>query len=261
MNRLNVPTIRLILIIFGSVVLLASLVYFVQVKYFRPAEYTVSPGGSIQSTLDKMSSGEICHIRPGFYQEALTIPRSGLTICNGGKGPVILDGGGTANTILMENVSHTTIEGLVIQNSAGSLVKITGSQATNNTIKQCTLLEWGLDGVTPYAAAISSEEGASYTTVDLCYIDRGNHEAIWTQNPEAISFRFSGGHHLITNNIIWGVCRDSNGNPIKLQGDFGDGYPLYKFNLFDGIAGEDGNLHPVLERQSYHHVPHTCGRR
>jgi len=267
--------VRVVLIIVGSLLLLALLGYFVQSRLFKPSiptvtppvitipsptettpiptsksptvtgvtppqEFTVIPGTSIQAVLNRMPSGSICNIQPGIYQESLVIPRSGLTLRKIGSGDVIIDGSGADNAVLIENVERTTLTDLIIQNAQGSLILITGSKAAHNTINHCTLLEWGLDEVTTYVGAVDSADGAAYTTVDSCYLYRGDHKSIWEQNVEAIGYHFSGGHHTITNNVIWGVCRDSQGIPIQLQSDFGDGFPLYKFNIQDATAGEDG---------------------
>jgi len=228
------------LIILAGCLILAGLGYFAYSHYFKIPPYTVKPGDSIQGVLNEMPEGAICYIYPGTYPGALTIPRSGLTLKKTGTGQVVIDGQGAENAVLINNVADTTLENLVIRNSGGSLVALVGQKAMRNTIHRCTLLEWGLDESRAYAGAVDSIDGASCTTVDLCYIDRGNHEAVWTQNPEAISYHFSGGRHTITNNIIWGVCRDEDGNPLASQEDFGDGYPMYKFNIFDVMCGKDG---------------------
>ena len=234
----------IVLLLLGAMILGGAI--YLMVRSARPMEYIVKPGDSIQNMLNVMPEGAVCKIQPGIYKEALTIPADALTLRKDGQGDVVIDADGAVNAVLIKNVSRIVLEGLTIRNSSGSLIEITGETATHNTIRQCTLREWGLDEKVLYPGAVLSSNGAAFTTVDLCYIDRGDHEGVWTQNPEGITFHFSGGHHTITNNIIWGVCRDSQGKPIEIMPDFGDGYPLYKYNIMDAICGYDGK-----ERQDF----------
>ena len=70
---------------------------------FGPPDIVVPPGGSIQAALDGASPGDVIHIEPGTYTEAVTVAKSGIKLVglsgSDGAGVVIENPGGKENGI------------------------------------------------------------------------------------------------------------------------------------------------------------------
>ncbi len=65
---------------------------------FGSPDIVVPPGGSIQAALDGASPGDVIHIEPGMYTEAVTVAKSGIKLVglsgSDGAGVVIENPGG-----------------------------------------------------------------------------------------------------------------------------------------------------------------------
>ena len=113
------------------------------------ATFTVNPGQSIQAAIDRARPGDRIEVRPGVYNQTLTVDRNGVTLIgltiNGER--AILDGQDTLSDAIQASGSDFTVEGFTIRNYTDNGIVV--NQATNVVFRNLVVENPGLYAVYP----------------------------------------------------------------------------------------------------------------
>ena len=115
----------------------------------KPTTWTITPGQTIQTALDRTIPGDTVEIKPGVYHEALLLNTDGVTI----RGLIennqraVLDGENKLADALISSAHNITIEGLAVKDYVNNGLTIHGSQ--NVTFRNLVVDNAGLYGVYP----------------------------------------------------------------------------------------------------------------
>jgi cytochrome c peroxidase len=113
------------------------------------ATFSVRPGQSIQTALDRAQPGDRVEVYPGVYHESLSVDKNGITligVTESGDRPV-LDGEKKLADGVVGAGSNFTMAGFRVRNYQGNGVST--SKATNVTFRDLILENPGLYGVYP----------------------------------------------------------------------------------------------------------------
>ncbi len=115
----------------------------------KPTTWTVAPGQTIQSALDRTIPGDIVEIKPGVYHEMLLLNTDGVTVRglveNGNR--AVLDGQNKLTDAMISSSHNLTIEGLAVKDYVSNGLTIHGSQ--NVTFRNLVVENTGLYGIYP----------------------------------------------------------------------------------------------------------------
>ena len=113
------------------------------------ATFTVAPNNSIQEAIDRAQPGDRVEVKPGLYNEAVGVDKSGITLVglieNGER--AILDGQGTFNDAVQVSGDDFAIEGFTIRNYIGN--GVVANKAKNVAFRDLVIDNAGLYGVYP----------------------------------------------------------------------------------------------------------------
>src|SRR5215475_2097390 len=115
----------------------------------QPAVLRISPGESIQATLDRCVPGDTIEIRPGSYNETLLVDVNNITIrgLKENDQRPILDGQNKLTDAVIGSSHNFTIENLIIKDYVNNGVTVHGGQ--NATFRDLEIHNSGLYGVYP----------------------------------------------------------------------------------------------------------------
>jgi hypothetical protein len=186
------------------------------------ATKTVSPGQSIQSVLNSMSSGDICSIMPGTYIGALTVPQSGITVRKqpGSSGEVVINANRSTYAVLMNGVSNVTLDGLTITNAGRDPVYI--ENGNDNKVLNCKLTEYGMNSDAGAGSGGVYQRGGARLTVQGCTILPGRSRPLAdyydNYNTYIFVYQTAGGHKFLNNYMEGSWDNGGGGSTAVLDG-------------------------------------------
>jgi parallel beta-helix repeat protein len=156
----------------------------------KPTTWTVAPGQTIQSALDRTISGDIVEIKPGVYHEMLLLNTDGVTVRglveNGQR--ALLDGQNKLTDAMISSAHNLTIEGLAIKDYVNNGLTIHGSQ--NVTFRNLVVENTGLYGVYPVEC--------KGVLVEQCVVSKIKDAAIYVGQSRDIIVRNNEAHASVT---------------------------------------------------------------
>ncbi len=153
----------------------------------KATTWTVTPGQTIQTALDRTIPGDVVEIKPGTYHEMLLLNTDGVTIRglieNGQR--AVLDGQNTLTDAMISSAHNITIEGLAVKDYVNNGLTIHGSQ--NVTFRNLVVDNTGLYGVYPVECKGVLVEQCVVTKIKDAAIYVGQSADIIVRNNEAHS--------------------------------------------------------------------------
>ena len=153
----------------------------------KPTTWTVTPGQTIQSALDRTIPGDIVEIKPGVYHELLLLNTDGVTVRglieNGQR--AVLDGQNKLSDAMVSSSHNITIEGLAVKDYVSNGLTIHGSQ--NVSFRNLVVDNTGLYGIYPVECKGVLVEQCVVTKIKDAAIYVGQSRDIIVRNNEAHS--------------------------------------------------------------------------
>jgi cytochrome c peroxidase len=156
----------------------------------KPTTWTVTPGQTIQSALDRTIPNDIVEIKPGVYHETLLLNTDNVTIRglieNGQR--ATLDGQNKLTDAMISSAHNLTIEGLAVKDYVNNGLTIHGSQ--NVTFRNLVVDNTGLYGVYPVEC--------KGVLVEQCVVTKIRDAAIYVGQSADIIVRNNECHSSVT---------------------------------------------------------------
>jgi len=147
--------------------------------------FTVAPGQSIQSAVDRARPGDRIQVLPGTYSESVTIDFDDIElvgVTQNGERPVF-EGKGTMNDAVLASGNNFVISGFEIRNYKGNGVVV--NKAKNATFKNLVCQNTGKYGVYPVLCQGVLVEGCVISDVWDAGVYAGQCHDVVIQNCEA----------------------------------------------------------------------------
>ncbi len=156
----------------------------------KPTTWTVTPGQTIQTALDRTIPGDVVEIKPGTYHEMLLLNTDGVTVRglieNGQR--ATLDGQNKLTDAVISSAHNITFEGLAVKDYVNNGLTIHGSQ--NVTFRNLVVDNTGLYGVYPVEC--------KGVLVEQCVVTKIKDAAIYVGQSADIVVRNNEAHHSVT---------------------------------------------------------------
>lgn len=149
------------------------------------ATFSVQPGQSIQSAIDRALPGDRIEVMPGVYHEEIMVDRAGISLIGlnvDGERPV-LDGKGAMGDAVNVSGDDFLIENFIIRHYTGNGVTV--SKAKNAVFRNLTCIDTGLYGVYPVECQGVLIEYCTVTRISDAGIYVGQSRDIVVRNNEA----------------------------------------------------------------------------